>query len=1043
MSTWACEACGGENPEGMGFCGHCGARADGLVAESAKERDVAEALRSFVVGSVADRLVEAGGKLPEERRLITALFADVSGFTALADRLDPEELLEVIDPVISGLSSIVGRYEGYVEKFAGDALLALFGAPISHNDDAERALHVALEMHQELARLVQTLPHEADLTLHVGVNSGHGIARVLGSEARMDYAVLGDSVILAQRFESAAPPGETYVSETTVRLTEGEFEFEPIGKLTLKGKAEPVPAWRLLGAHEHRGAVVRSSLVGRERELAIVDEALAELRAGRGSVLAITGEPGIGKSRLIEAACTTATDGGVLWLQTRCLSYGAGLAYWPYIDLIRRWASLRSDEPPPETRLQLKSALAEVGVAEAAPFVARLLGLPVDDDDVARLEPEAFRRGLHAAFRNWLTAIAADASVVLVLEDIHWADASSLELTAELIKLLSSTPIIFLLSGRPEAHEQIENASGDAASRAIQLAPLTATAIAELASAVLGGVAPGRLVEFVVGRTSGNPFFVQELIRAVRERGALVLDEHGWTIRAGWDERELPPTIEGVLAARIDLLSRGAASLLQTASVVGRRVPLPLLEEVVADGSIGDLLAELVRAGFLERGREDQGETVVFHHALVQDAAYSRLLRRRRRELHLRVAEAAEALYGSGDHVIDLLARHLYLGGGGAKAVDYLRRAGERSKRLFANEEAILHFSRAAKLAPEDPELRLALADLHELVGNYDEALQLYEGVCKETSDIRAWRGAASVLRKRGAYAEALDTVEKAFRADELRGQDLTLLWLEQGWTLLSAGRFEQAIDVQQAGLEAAEGRRDAPVGELLLGLVRAESIEGRLTDALEHVLNAKDIFEEARDTRRLATALRVLGDVYTRLDRLDEAATTLRAGVELAERTGSVEEIGGCLINLGLAELGLGNVVEAIACDRRAIEEFERIAHGAGRATAYANLAEKLLQVGNTTEALYYCDRALDLAGAIGNAFTVGDATHTRAAIQLEQGDAVAAGGTAEEAGQLFIEMGAMPAAARSLELAAEAWKKAGEATRARDVSARARALA
>ena len=242
MAEWTCGACGGENPEGMRFCGHCGAaRSDAPP----RQPDVTDALRSFVAQQVAGHLIEAGGKLPEERRLITALFADVSGFTSLADRLDPEQLLEVIDPVISSLSSIVGRYEGYVEKFAGDALLALFGAPVTHEDDAERALRVALEMHAELARLCRELPHEAELTLHVGVNSGHGIARILGSEARMDYAVLGDSVILAQRLESAAPPGTTYVSEMTVRLAESHFEFEPVGELTLKGKSEPVPAWRI------------------------------------------------------------------------------------------------------------------------------------------------------------------------------------------------------------------------------------------------------------------------------------------------------------------------------------------------------------------------------------------------------------------------------------------------------------------------------------------------------------------------------------------------------------------------------------------------------------------------------------------------------------------------------------------------------------------------------------------------------------------------------------------------------------------------------
>src|SRR5436309_8444227 len=270
MATWACRACGGENPEGMRFCGHCGAPAKAVEPEPATapdEHEIAEALRSFVAGPVAEQLVEAGGKLPEERRLITALFADVSGFTSLADRLDPEQLVEVIDPVISGLSSVVGRYGGYVEKFAGDALMALFGAPVSYEDDAARALRVALEMHAELARLGQELPHDAELTLHVGVNSGHGIARILGSEARTDYAVLGDAVILAQRLESAAPPGETYLSETTARLTEGKFELEPVGELVLKGKAEPVWAWRLVGESQSEALRGPTTLVGREREL--------------------------------------------------------------------------------------------------------------------------------------------------------------------------------------------------------------------------------------------------------------------------------------------------------------------------------------------------------------------------------------------------------------------------------------------------------------------------------------------------------------------------------------------------------------------------------------------------------------------------------------------------------------------------------------------------------------------------------------------------------------------------------------------------------
>jgi adenylate cyclase len=1045
--NWVCSACGRENPEGTRFCGHCGAQAETAPATTEGEHDLADALRSFVAGSVADKLVEAGGTLPEERRLITALFADVSGFTSLAERLDPEQLLEVIDPVISALSSVVGRYDGYVEKFAGDALLALFGAPVSHDDDAERALRVALEMHQELARMVRDLPHQAELTLHVGVNSGHGIARILGSEARMDYAVLGDSVILAQRLESAAAPGETYVSETTVRLTEGRFDFDPVGELNLKGKAEPVPAWRLVGEREDAGPAVSHSLVGRETELAMIDEALAGLPDRRGMVLTISGEPGIGKSRLTMAVRERAAEGATVirthWLQARCVSYGAGLAYWPYLDLVRRFARLRTDQPPTVTRARLQAAVADAGAIDAAPFFARLLGLPVEDDNVLTLEPEAFRRGLNHSFRSWIAALAADAPVVLALEDVHWADASSLELTAHLLQLSSEAPVLFVLVGRPEAREQIENLVGDAHSRAIELAPIGSDGIAELAAAILGGEAPQPLLAVLERRSSGNPFFIEELIRALRDRSALVLGDGGWTMRAGWnDEGELPPTIEGVLAARIDLLSRKAAGLLQTASVIGRRIQVPLLEAVVDDEPLEGSIAELVGGGFLDRAREDRVDVVVFHHALVQDAAYSRLLRRRRRELHLRVAEVAEHLYGSGDHVIDFLARHLYLGDAGEQAVAYLVRAGERAKRLFANDEAILHFERAVELAPGDVEIRLQLADLHELGGNYDEALRLYTDIRDQSNDVRAWRGMAAILRKRGKYKEALAVIAEAFSTAELADADLSPLWLEEGWSLSVMGRFDQAIDVLHAALLAAEDARTIVVGQLLLQLARAETIEGHFESALERSFIARAIFDELGDLRGLATTYRIVGDTYRRLNRLDDAATELRRGLEVAERVGSVEEIGGCLINLGLVEQQRGALDEAIACDRRAIAEFEQSGNASGRAQGYANLAWKLSDAGAYDEALTYCDQALDLARSLGLSITIADVYDTIASIDLGRGEAAAAGDRAEEAAALYLELGAAPQAADSLKLAAKAWDRAGEKQRARKSRARARDL-
>jgi class 3 adenylate cyclase/tetratricopeptide (TPR) repeat protein len=1038
--SWACASCGGDNPQGTKFCGHCGAPAD-TAAAAIGDADVAEALRSFVAGPVAERLVEAGGHFPEERRLVTALFADVSGFTSLADRLDPEQLLEVIDPIIAALSSVVGRHGGYVEKFAGDALMALFGAPVSHEDDAGRAVRVALEMHEELARIIADLPHEAELTLHVGINSGHGIARILGSEARMDYAVLGDAVILAQRLESAAPPGETYVSEATVRLTSDEFDFAPVGELTLKGKAEPVPAWRVVGPRSTEGVAEQSALIGRDRELALVDEVIAELRGGQGGLLLVTGEAGIGKSRLLAATLKRAGAARARILHARCLSYGAGVPYWPYVDLVRREARLRSDEEPAATRVRLGAALAETGVAETAPYFARLLGLPVDDDGVEALEPEAFRRRLHESFDLWFRASAAASPVLLALEDVHWADASSLALTAELSRLAADTPVLFVLTGRPETREKLSELVAARPHRSLELGPLDGSAVRDLAARILDGSPPQELVDFVLGRTSGNPFFVQELLRALRESDVLASSEGRLTIRRGWDARRLPPTIEGVLAARIDLLPRAATTILQTAAVIGRRVPLPLLQAVAREVDLDALLAELVRVGFLER---DDGETdavFVFHHALVQDAAYSRLLRRRRRELHLHVAEAAEALYGSGDHVIDLLARHLYLGGG-TRAGEYLRRAGQRAMRLYANAEAILHFERALELSPEDAELRLQVAELHELIGSYDEALRLYEHVRAATSDVRAWRGLTATLRQQGRYEEALTVVDDAFRTEALRDADLAPLWLEQGWTLSVAGHVEQAADVLQAAIAAIARRRDPIVGHLLLQLGRAETLQGNPDVALEHELEAQKIFEDAGDLRGVATALRLLGDAHRTRGSLDEAAAVLRRGLELAEETGSVEEVGNCLGNLAMVELERGRFDEAVACNLRAIEEFERVGHGAGRAQSYANLAWALLHAGEHGDALDYAERAIEAASAIGHPLAAADAVDTLARIAFDEGRVRDAVDRALDAADRYLDAGAAPQAATSLELAAEAWERIGEPEQARASRERARSL-
>ncbi|MEA2509064.1 MAG: hypothetical protein QOG21_1146, partial [Actinomycetota bacterium] len=719
MASWQCQSCGGENPEGMRFCGHCGSplqTGDAPAVPSslpAPSTEVASTLRSFVSHQVAERLEESQGQLKEERRLVTAIFADISGFTPLADRFDPEQLSEIIDPVVAALSGVIARHEGYVEKFAGDALLALFGAPVSHEDDAQRALAAALEMHEVLLHVRETVPYEQNLSLHVGVNSGHAIARVFGTEARMDYSVLGDSIILAQRLESAAPIGETYVGDVTYRLTKNRFEFEWVGELTLKGKAEPVPAWRLVGeltdspADSDIPAQDRPPLVGRERELQAARGSLDELLQGQGGLLLMIGEPGVGKSRLKQQFALEAAERGARWMEGRCLSHGAGLTYSPFAQLLRDFALIAIDQAPELAAGALSTALARVGADETHPYFARLLGLPPSEEssDVVSLDPEAFRRGLHEAFATWLSLVGTTGGpLVVVIEDCHWLDPSSRALVQDLVRSHAAGRFLLCLTSRLEGAAtlaEIERSAIPGHARNIQLTPLSRDAIELFLQRLLEAPPPRRFLDFVSDRTGGNPFFVEELVRSMLDEGALVRDPTGWQLRRGWEEGTVPPNVEGVLSARIDLLPRAARASLLEASVIGRRVPLKILESLSPHAADG--VPVLVERGFFEAPPES-GAEVEFHHALVQEAAYGRLLRRQRRELHRRVAELAEELYGAGDDVIDLLARHLYLGEVGSKAIAFLIRAGERAARLFANEEATLHLTRALELARAETE---------------------------------------------------------------------------------------------------------------------------------------------------------------------------------------------------------------------------------------------------------------------------------------------------------------------------------------------------
>jgi class 3 adenylate cyclase/tetratricopeptide (TPR) repeat protein len=1016
---WACRACDGDNPAGTRFCGHCGA-ASAAEEQPPDADDVIERLSRGQVPEAASTTQNRG-----QRRLVTAMFADISGFTALAEDLDPETVTDIVSAIISELSDVVGRYEGYVDKYAGDALLAFFGAPMSHEDDAERALACALEMHQRFDVMRPNLGNAAQaLGLHIGVNSGHAIALVIGSEVRADYSVLGDAINVAQRLESQAPSGETYVGALTERLARRSFALDSIGTLELKGKAEPVPAWRLAGRRE----VVADEgvVVGRDEERATLRGAFDRLAARTGEVVIVSGYAGVGKTSLIEAARADAAARDLRWLDARGVSYRSGSPYEPIVTLLTTLADEANPEGSGRDKVPagLERVLVDLGLgAHAAPLVGLLAPTRSGNADV---DPEIRRTQLHEAFTALLGALARRGPLVFTAEDIHWADDATVQLLAHVAAQAERVPLLLIVSARSDsdAVNRIRNEAMDATRLT-----LDGLGDAEMLALVrsLADTIPDATAVSICARARGNPFFAVEMVRAVARGEAVGTSD------------DLPPTIESALASRLDRLGSEARRIIDLAAAIGADVPLALLRATAPSVDVRNVrlaVKELIESELLEPAR-DRPDTLQFRHALVQEVAYSRVLRRHARELHLHIADEIELTDGSDGDNGDVLADHLYRADAGERAVNQLLRCAQRAEGVFANDTAILHLRRARELvlradeaAPSATELTLRLADLSRQVGAYADAGELYRLLLDGAAAVRAACGLAASLRTQGHYRDALAVLDAA--RPEIPTEHAAVS-LERGCCLMVADSFRAAMVALAEGLAVVPD--DDPMRATLLSeLARAESSVGLLEGALVHGLEARRAFEQSGDLRGLSTALRVLGGVYEDLGRLDEAAAVLREGRALSERIGHVEEAAGCLVNLALVELARGEIDAAIDCNRRAIDELARIGHPA-LATANANLAEALLARGAVDEVGEYCDRAMAIAMESGDMLTVADAGLTSALADQRCGRTAQARAAAERAGAHFVEVGSVEWAAKAFTIAAECCEADGDVPRANEL--------
>ncbi|HET8576635.1 MAG TPA: adenylate/guanylate cyclase domain-containing protein [Methylomirabilota bacterium] len=942
-----CANCGAPLSVTAKFCSEC-AHPAGRDAQAASPRFGAPEV--YTPKHLAEKILTSKAALEGERKQVTVLFADLKGsMELLADR-DPEEARKLLDPVLERMMEAVHRYEGTVNQVMGDGIMALFGAPLAHEDHAVRACYAALWIQESLKRYADDTrrSHGVEVQIRVGLNSGEVVVRSVGSDLRMDYTAVGQTTHLAARMEQLAPPGTVRLTGETVRLAEGYVEVKSLGLIPVKGLPDPIEIFELTGAGTARTRLQAAALrgltrfVGRDAEVEHLRRVLGQAGAGHGQVVAIVGQAGVGKSRLTYEFTHSHRVQDWLILESSSVSYGKATSYLPVIDLLKGYFKIGDRDDHREMRAKVLGRV--LGLDRALepllPPLLALLDVPVEDPAWQNLDPPQRRQRTLDAVKRLLLRESQVQPLLVVFEDLHWIDGETQALLDGLVESLGAARILLLVNYRPEYEHRWGSKT---AYSQLRLDSLSAESTAELLAVLLGPdprLAP--LTQMLVKR--GNPFFLEETVRTLVESGALAGERGAYRLTRPVEALQVPATVQTILAARIDRLPAEEKRLLQAASVIGKHVPDALLAAIAEqpEEALRRGLAHLREAEFLYETQLFPDLEFTFKHALTHDVAYAGLLVERRRELHAAVVTAIERLHGGRlvEHV-ERLAHHARQGEVWDKAVRYLRQAGAKVFMRSANREAATCFEQALdalRRLPEHPDaiaesldIRFDLRNALLLLGEggrigtlLDEAEALAEAAGDQRRLGLALNYKVIQFSLTGDLAAALQAGRRALVIGESLA-DVAIQVVANGYlggVHVGQGEYgeavrycETALALIPAGLEQERFGQAAIQGSFVRSrLARALGPLGRFAEAFGHLREAIQIAEEAGHVYTLVFPLFSFGTL--KLDQGDfaGAVTPLERGLDLC-RTREVplllHDFAGAL---GAAYHGIGRRAEGVA---------------------------------------------------------------------------------------------------------------------------------
>jgi len=902
-----CPKCGADNPVEKRFCGDCGAA---LAAGGVAEQPPASARRAPAVRVAAEQ-AEASA-LEGERKTVTALFADIKGSTELEQDLDPEEARAIVDPALKLMIDAVRRYDGYIVQSTGDGIFALFGAPVAHEDHPQRALYAALRMQEEIRRYAERLRADgrAPIQIRVGANTGEVVVRSIATgDDHVEYTPIGHTTNLASRMQTLADPGATVISETTRRLVEGYFALKPLGASRVKGIAEPINVYEVTGLGPLRTRLQRSAgrgltkFVGREREMDAMKAAAERATGGHGQIVAAMAEAGTGKSRLFYEY-KVKNQSGWMVLETFSVSHGKASAFLPVLDLLHGYFKITGDDDARARREKIggKVLMLDRALEDTLPYLFALLGIVEGDDPLGQMDANVRKRRTLDAIKRILLRESLNQPLMVVFEDLHWIDEETQALLNLLADSIANAKILLLVNYRPE-YSHLWNSK--TIYTQLRLDPLGKESADEMLAALLGdGAGMAQLKRVIIERTEGNPFFMEETVQVLLDEGSLVRDGSMTRLTRPLGDLKIPPTVQGILAARIDRLSAESKDLLQALAVIGREFPLSLIRAVVpkTDDVLSRMLNDLQLGEFIYEQPAVGDIEYSFKHALTQEVAFGSVLNDRRKELHRRTAAAIESLYAERlEDRYSELAHHYARAGDDAKAVQYMGLAGEQALNRSAFTEAHTLLTAGLELLktlPESP-----ARDAQEI------RMQLNLGVVAQTS-----------------IGPSNNQTEAAFvRAYELcvrEGESVDLLRALSGIRLvhLTMGNPRRAQELAGEILEIARRINDP----IQIAIAHAAFAQGLA--ALGEMIQARQMLDELMDLFRSLPDLPELQVPRATLHFLLSRALWLLGFADQADKQAREAEIAGHRSSNPLAKaFGLQPQEVDIWCDN-----FESVREGA-----------------------------------------------------------------------------------------------------------------